>query len=199
MDIVSLPRGLKDNLEEGENILYAVKKKLSLEKPKWIVITDRRVIYFDEKVLGRYEMKSVPFEKLEKIYCRIGVIASRFVIEVEDSGRIELNWMDREESRKAITAVYNAIKSIAIEPPIIIRKKNIFSEEIILLKPKELIVRSMSTQSRQNVQGIVSEVIVEGGRRDPIALLRMLKELRDAGILTEEEYNEKKKKILEQL
>jgi hypothetical protein len=191
--MVNIPKSLEENLEEGENILFAIRKRLALEKPKWFIVTDRRVIYFDEKVLGRYEMKSIPFEKLEKIYCRIGIFAARFVLEIEDGGKVELTWMDKEESRKAITAVYNVLKSIAIEPPIMVKKKHMFSEEITLFKPREIIVRS----AKQIMQGAVPEVVE--GRRDPLTLLKMLKELRNAGILTEEEYNEKKRKILEQL
>lgn len=192
-----IPKGLVENLDEGETVLYAVKKRFSIEKPKWLVITNRRVIYFDEKIFGRYEMVSIPYEKLEKMYCRIGLLATRFVLSIEDGGKLELSWMDRESSRKAVSAMYSAIKSIAVEPPTMVRRKSLFSEEITLVKPKEFVMRGLVAQAIQVPQ--VSRDFGKAGEKDIVALLNMLKELRDAGVLTEEEYNEKKKKILEKL
>jgi hypothetical protein len=63
----NLPKGLIENLEPNEKVLYAVKKRIGLELPKWLVVTDRRIIAFDEKILGRYEFKAIPYEKLEKV------------------------------------------------------------------------------------------------------------------------------------
>lgn len=199
MSIGALPKGLKENLEEDEVVLHVVKKKLYIEKPKWLVVTNRRIIYFDEKILGRYEMTSIPYEKLEKIYSRIGLIAAKFVLSIEDGGRVELTWMDKEEARRATMAIYNAMKSIAVEPPTLTKKKHILSEEMVLVKPKEFIVRSASAQLGRDVRSRVVEEVRESGRRDPVELLRMLKELKEAGVITEEEYNEKKRKILETL
>ncbi|MCI4437855.1 MAG: PH domain-containing protein [Ignisphaera sp.] len=178
-----LPKGLLENLEPGEKVLYAVKKRIGLERPKWLVVTDRRVIVFDEKILGRYELKAIPFEKLEKVSYHGGVIGAEFVIEVEGGEKIVLTWMDKEEARKAINAVYEAVKSIAIEPPTVEKKKGVVGEDITIVKPREVVIRA-----RQ---------FMAGGRGDVADLLRYLKELRDRGVLSEEEYQEKVKKLLE--
>jgi len=40
-----LPKGVLENLAPDENVLYAIRKKFSLEaKPKWLVVTDRRIM-----------------------------------------------------------------------------------------------------------------------------------------------------------
>ncbi len=184
-----LPKGLANSLEQGEEVLYMVKKKFALEKPKWLVVTDRRIIFFDEKVLGRYELKAVPYEKLEKIVYHGGMIGSQFYIVLENGEKLEMSWMDKEESKKAITAVYEALREVSVEPPSLDKKKNLTSEDWVLHKPKEFITRS--------ARSIPSQASTASG--SGIELLRKLKELKDAGVISEEEYEQKKQALLDKL
>lgn len=39
--------------------MFVIKKKISIEKLKWFFVIDRRIIYFDEKVFGRYDFKVI--------------------------------------------------------------------------------------------------------------------------------------------
>ncbi len=185
-----IPKGLADSLEQGEEVLFMVKKRFAIEKPKWLVITDRRIIVFDEKVLGRYELKAVPYEKLEKIVYHGGVVGSQFYIVLESGEKLEMSWMDKDDSKKAITAVYNALREVSIEPPTLNKKKNLVSEDWTLHKPKELVARSArSTPTRT----------AEDRKDSGIELLRKLRELREAGIISEEEYEAKKQSILDKI
>jgi hypothetical protein len=185
----NLPKGLIENLEPNEKVLYAVKKRIGLELPKWLVVTDRRIIAFDEKILGRYEFKAIPYEKLEKVSYHGGAIGAEFTIEVEGGEKIRLTWLDKEEGRKAINAIYEAVKAIAIEPPTIEKKKGVIGEDIAVTKPKEVVMRS-----KQIVTSIPTT-----GKSDVAELLKQLKELRDRGVITEEEYKEKVRKLLEKI
>lgn len=110
--------------------MYTIKKKFSLEaKPKWLVITDRRIMYIDEKILGRYELTAIPYEKLEQVYVKVGKLYSEFLIKKEDGNEIRLQRMDKEEARKAIESIRDALNEIAVEPVSIERKKHLMSEE----------------------------------------------------------------------
>jgi hypothetical protein len=42
-----LPKSVMRHLEPNEKVLFAIKKKISLEKPKWLLVTDSRIIYID--------------------------------------------------------------------------------------------------------------------------------------------------------
>jgi len=96
-----LPKGVLENLATDENVLYAIRKRFSLEaKPKWLVVTDRRIMYIDEKILGRYELTAIPYEKLELIYTKVGKLYSEFLIKREDGSEIVLPRMDKEEAKK---------------------------------------------------------------------------------------------------
>jgi len=142
LDKKDIPKGLLQSIEDGEEILYMVKKRFALEKPKWLVVSNRRVIFFDEKLLGRYELRAVPYEKLEKIVYHGGLVGSKFYILLENGERLEMSWMDKDESKKAMTAIYNAVRNIAVEPPSLRKKKNLVSEDWILHKPREIVART---------------------------------------------------------
>ncbi len=35
-----IPKGVAGSLELGEEVLFMVKKRFAIEKPKWLVVTD---------------------------------------------------------------------------------------------------------------------------------------------------------------
>ncbi|ADT84427.1 PH domain-containing protein [Thermococcus barophilus] len=184
-------RVILENLYPDEDVLYAIKKKFSLEaKPKWLVVTDRRILYVDEKLLGRYELTAVPYEKLELVYVKVGKIYSEFLIRKEDGKEIKLTKMDKEKARKAIEAIRDALNEIAVEPVTIERKKHLMSEEWVIHKPKEAVSRSIRMEPRK---------FREKREEDPLEKLKKLKELYDMGVITQEEYEEKRKKLLRKI
>ncbi|WP_456320707.1 PH domain-containing protein [Palaeococcus sp. (in: euryarchaeotes)] len=186
-----LPKGILENLSPGEEVLYAIRKKFSLEaKPKWLVVTDRRIMYIDEKILGRYDLTAIPYEKLELVYVKVGKVSSEFLIKKEDGNEIKLQRMDKDEARNAIEAIRDALNEIAVEPVSIERKKHLMSEEWIIHKPKEVVSRSIRMEARRTVSR---------KEEDPLEKLKKLKELYDMGVLSQEEYEEKRKKLLEQI
>lgn len=185
-----LPKGILENLSPGENVLYAIRKKFNLEaKPKWLVVTDRRILYVDEKILGRYELIAVPYEKLEQVYVKVGKMYAEFSILKKDGEEIKLERMDKSEAREAIEFIRDALNEIAVEPVSIERKKHFMSEEWTIHKPREVVSRSMRLESRARA--------VE--KEDPLEKLKKLKELYDMGVISQEEYEEKRKKLLDRI
>ena len=186
-----LPKALEKVLEPDERVLHSVKKKASLEKPKWVIVTDRRIIYLDEKILGRYEIKTIPYQKLERITVKLGIMSSDFVIKQEDEFRLRLGWMNKEQARETITAIKDALNAIAVEPVSIEVSKGLTSEEWTLEKPKEIVTRVAPAGKPIEHEPAAKE--------DPLEKLKKLKELYDMGAISPEEYEEKRKKLLEQI
>jgi len=58
------PKKLMEHLEAGEALITGIKNARIGAKPDYFFLTDRRIIYFDEKHLGRYDLSSIPFTKL---------------------------------------------------------------------------------------------------------------------------------------
>ncbi len=185
---VELPKSLSKHMEPGERVLFFIKRRASLEKPKWLVVTDRRIIYLDEKVLGRYEMRAIPYQKLEQVTVRLGVMSSEFIIEGEENITLKLGWMKKEQAKKSIGAIKDALNAIAVEPVSIDVNKGLTSETWVLKKPKEFVSRTMYVTSQPSSDS-----------EDPMEKLKKLKELLDEGIITQEEYEEKREKLLNQI
>ncbi len=191
-DIEKLPKKLRENLEPGETVIFYTKKMPSLEKPKWLVVTDRRIIYFDEKILGRYDMISIPYEKVEKIYFVKGIASTDFQIELETGEKIKIGWMKKDKGIKVMEAIKQAITSIAIEPPTMIKKKSLTKEEFMLVKPKESVVRGAAVTKPIQARSAAM-------KKDPYEELVKLKKLLDEGVISQEEYGRLREKLLKEM
>ena len=187
------PKEVQENLYPGENILFCIKKKMSLEaKPKYITITNRRVLYLDQKILGRYDLIDLPYEKLETVYFKQGAIGSEFKLKNEDGSVIALNWLDKTNCKDAICSIRDAINQIAIEPVGIQKKKGLMGrEEWKLSKPKEVVFRGVS-QTPSAATSPVQNVQQDG----PAEKLKKLKELHEMGVISDEEYKEKRDSLV---
>ena len=65
---------MKENLSPGEEVIRYLKTFEIIERPDYIILTNLRLIYFDEKHLGRYVFKSIPFQKLLQIRAHRGAV-----------------------------------------------------------------------------------------------------------------------------
>jgi len=191
---VDLPKDVIDNLYSGENVLYCVKKQFGLEmKPSFLIISDRRVIYYDQKILGRYDLTDIPYPKLECVYFEEGLVASQFALKDEDSHIISLNWIKKDECKDVIIAIRDAINEIAIEPVSIQKKKKVVGESWYLKKPKEMITRTMP------MTRVVEHTVAAPVKDDPIEKLNKLQELKEMGLLSDEEFEEKRKALISEI
>lgn len=188
-----IPKNVEENLYPGEQISYSLKRKLSLEaKPKYLVVTDRRVMYLDQKILGRYDLKDIPYEKLEQVSFHKGPVSSAFALKSEEGGTILLTRMERKEATKVMNAIQDSLNAIAVEPVSIRKKKGLLGEDLLLKKPPELVSRTIP------MTRVVEERKTKA-EEGPADKLKKLKELYDVGVINEQEYEEKRKKLLEQL
>ena len=193
MEKKEIPKEVEENLYPGEQISYSLKKKIRLEaKPKYLIVTDRRVMYLDQKILGRYDLSDIPYEKLEQVSFHKGPVASEFVLKSEEGRIINLTWMEREEAKSALDAIQDSLNAIAVEPVSIQKKKGLLGEDLLLKKPPELVSRTIP------MTRVIEEKKAKA-EEGPADKLKKLKELYDAGVITEQEYEEKRKKLLEQL
>lgn len=190
-----LPKEILDQLYSGEDVRFCIKKRYGLEvKPKFLIISDRRVIFLDQKILGRYDLKDIPYQKLEDVHFEEGIVASKFQLKGKDGDSITINWLDKTECKEAIVTIRDAINAIAIEPISLQKKKKLVGERWTLHKPKELITRSIPATRVAETTKHQSEP-----KDDPIEKIKKLKELKDMDLISEEEFEEKRRKLLEEI
>jgi len=189
---MEIPEAVLDNLAAGEEVLHAIraKKALSMDlTPPTLAVTDKRVMVIDHKVLGRYDLQDIPYSKLETVRYERGVAGAKFSLYPEDGEAIEIAWLGKQEAQKAIETIRDALDAIAVEPVSIQRKKKMLGvEEWVLHKPEELVSRRAEAGKP-----------VKKGGPDPAERIRQLKELLDAGAISQEEYEAKKEELLDEL
>jgi hypothetical protein len=141
--IDELPGAVKENLSSGEEVIRYLKTFEVVERPDYIILTNLRVVYFDEKHVGRYAFKSIPFQKLLQIRAHRGaVLWGEISFKSEDGTMILLERVDHHDLEGFIDAIEVAYNSIAVEPISIKHEKDLLGKATWEFnKPEEMIFR----------------------------------------------------------
>jgi len=172
-----LPDGLKKNLAPGEEIICYLKSFVIAELTNYIVITNTRLVYFDEKHLGRYTFKSLPLQKVLQVNAHRGaVVWGEVTVKMEDGTSYKVERVSRKDLSNFIDALEIEYNRIAVEPISIKHKGELLGRsEWEFNKPAEMVFRQSPTFQSQTTE-------------DPLVQLKMrfIK-----GELSEEEYKAK--------
>jgi hypothetical protein len=129
------PKKLMENLDAGETLIAGLKNVRLGARPDYFFLTGNRIIYFDEKHLGRYDLSSIPFSKLQEVSAQIGPIRyGSLKITSEEGVTIDLNKIPKGGVEPFVTALENAINAIAVEP-ISINVKKGRTRPLLQLRP----------------------------------------------------------------
>ncbi len=176
MEELEIPKEIKENLEPGEKVKNIIKTFSVIGTPEYFAVTDRRIIYVNKKVLGRFDLTAIPYMKMREANAKVGkMMWGEFTIVGEDDMDINLRRVKREGIVSTFESMKDAINAVAVEPVSINHKKGLLSEEWALSKPPETIIR----------QRIPTPRVEE----DP---LKVLKVRFAKGEITKEEYEEMK-------
>ena len=172
-----LPDGLKKNLSPGEEIISYLKSFVIAELTNYIILTNLRLIYFDEKHLGRYVFKSLPLQKVLQVSAHKGAIVwGEVSVKMEDGTFYTVEKVSRKDVANFIDALEIEYNSIAVEPVSIKHKGELLGiADWEFNKPAEMIFRQ-----NPSIQSNIAE--------DPLVQLKMrfVK-----GEISEEEYKAK--------
>ena len=172
-----LPDGLKKNLSPGEEIISYLKSFVIAERSNYIILTNLRLIYFDEKYLGRYLFKSLPFQKLLQVSAHKGaVVWGEVSVKMEDGTSYTVERVSRNDMASFIDALEIEYNNIAVEPISIKHKGELLGiADWEFNKPAEMIFRQQPSNQSKLVE-------------DPLIQLKMrfVK-----GEISEEEYKAK--------
>jgi len=172
-----LPEGLKKNLAPGEEIICYLKSFVIAELTNYIVITNTRLVYFDEKHLGRYTFKSLPLQKVLQVNAHRGaVVWGEVSVKMEDGTSYRVERVNRKDLSNFIDALEIEYNNIAVEPISIKHKGELLGRsEWEFNKPAEMVFRQSPTFQSRTAE-------------DPLVQLKMRF---IEGELSEEEYKAK--------
>jgi hypothetical protein len=141
--IGELPGAVKENLSPGEEVVTYLKTFEIVERPNYFILTNLRVVYFDEKHLGRYDFTSIPFQKILQVRASRGVVLwGDISIKTEDGTEIMLEKVDKDDLEGFIEALEIAYNRIAVEPISIKHSRELIGNETWEFdKPEEIIFR----------------------------------------------------------
>jgi hypothetical protein len=112
-----LPDGLKKNLSPGEEIISSLNSFVIAERTNYIILTNLRLIYFDEKHLGRYDFKSLPLQKVLQVSAHKGAIVwGEVSVKMEDGTFYTVERVSRNDMTNFIDALEIEYNNISVEP-----------------------------------------------------------------------------------
>ncbi len=172
-----LPDGVKKNLSPGEEIVSYLKSFVIAERTNYIILTNIRLIYFDEKYLGRYVFKSLPLQKVLQVSAHKGAIVwGEVSVKMEDGTSYTVERVSRNDMANFIDALEIEYNNIAVEPVSIKHKGELLGiSDWEFNKPAEMVFRQNPSIQSQTAE-------------DPLVQLKMrfVK-----GEISEEEYKAK--------
>ena len=146
---MKLPKGLLENLKPGEPIIEALKTSTIASKPDWTILTDSRIVYFNEKHLGRYDLVVIPYTQLKLMIAERGMLSFGSIqFQKENGEEVKLERVPKNAIEPFVDELEKAMNRIAVEPIGIIRNKGLLGKQSwIFEKTSETLFRSMAMPS----------------------------------------------------
>jgi hypothetical protein len=146
-----LPAGLKKNLSPSEEVISSLNSFVIAERTNYIILTNLRLIYFDEKHLGRYDFKSLPLQKVLQVSAHKGAIVwGEVSVKMEDGTIYTVERVSRNDMTNFIDALEISYNNIAVEPVSMKRKGELLGmTDWEFNKPAEMVFRqNLPVQSK---------------------------------------------------
>lgn len=178
-----IPKEVKDLIAPSEKVLYVAKQKGSKFKPDitkrifpaMIVLTDRRIMQIHPKglirgALGMRDYTDYPYEGMRNIQLDRGAFRATLVITPKSKLQAGENPAIRDIDKNEAEDIFGIVREILMKQE---------------TKPTTapIVVTSQPTQEAES----------------PLQQLEKLAKLKEQGVITEEEFQEKKKELLKRV
>lgn len=155
---------------------------------KKIIVTDSRIIFFDPRMIGVAHTE-VPYAQLTGVkYEKPKALIGTFTVTTQSGNTtMQIDYKDHEIAITLLKTLQTKIMGIAGVPISIIYDKGMFSESWGFYAPPQLAIMMASRQVNIRATESIPDQI------------KKLSDLKEAGILTTEEFESKKKELLKRL
>ena len=167
-------------LTDGEEIRYiAVQKKLVMNmSPDSVVLTNKRFIVYKPKLLGRVEFEDYIWRNLKNAHVKEGMRGATLTMKTVDGREFSIDNLPKAQARKLYTMAQSMEEQVL--------------EERRLRELEEKRAASGGITMHTNMPSQP-----EAAPQDnPVLKLKQLKEMVEAGLITQDEYDKTKAAIL---
>lgn len=179
VQVAKIYERLKSLLTEGEEVLYiAIQKPLTVDlTPDVVVLTNRRFMQYHPSMFGRAEFRDFIWRDLSQATLLENVFRATLTMTAANGETLQISDLAKEQARRLYAIAQGMEEKVR----------------------EELRLRAME-EKRAAAGGIVLQSAVpQAAADDPMAALAKLKQMADAGYITAEEYEAKKKEILSRM
>jgi hypothetical protein len=178
-------------LTNGETIFFTcTQSKPMLIKPDSVVCTNRRLIIYKPKLLGRFDFFDFLWRDLKDATLKQGIIGSTFMAQHISGNVITIEWLPKERAQ-ALYRLAQEREELAIE-----ERRNRQMEETAAGASKINIATNVAPVMNTDTSMANQSPRITA---DPMEKLKTLKGMLDAGLITEADFEAKKQKLLDEM
>ncbi|MCB8935892.1 MAG: PH domain-containing protein [Anaerolineae bacterium] len=176
---------LSQLLTRGEEPLYiAVQKPMVLDlTPEIVVMTNRRLMHYTPDLFGRAKFTDYIWRDMRSVELEENVWRATLTIEIHDGTQIRVDNLVKEQARRLYAIAQQMEENVR--------------EELRLREMEEK--RAAAGGVILGGLGSISSATSAAPSEEPLQALSKLKQLMEAGLITADEYEAKKKEILARL
>lgn len=150
-------------------------------KPDAVVVTNRRMIFYRPKILGRFDFDDHLWLHLYNAHLAQNILGSTFSATTMAGQQISMGYLDKDAAAK--------IYRIAQQR----------EEEALEVRRSRAMEESAAGATNISVQAPATPSPVSNDTNSAVERLRQLKEMLDMELITQEEFNERKTEIIAEL
>jgi hypothetical protein len=170
-----------------ENALYmAVQQRPVLNfSPDAVVLTNRRAIIFRQKMLGRLQFVDVPWLEVADVHLKEDVVGSTISIRGMNGHVEQISFLPKTQARK----IYR-IAQEREEKMVELRREREMEEKR---------AGAMNVTVNNDLGALVKQTTAAPQSDDPLKALKSLRGMLDAGLIEADEFEVKKRQIMDRL
>ena len=174
-------------LTQGEEIAYiAVQKPIVSLTPDSVVLTNKRFILYRPKLLGRVDFHDHIWRDLSDAKLDEGILMSNFSISNTNGEVLLMDSLPKTQARK--------VYAFAQQMEEFVREERRIRD----MEEKRAAAGGISIAGMGGMSAPASQM-APPPKEDPVQVLGKLKQLLDAGLITQQEYDTKKNDILSRM
>jgi hypothetical protein len=142
-----MPQDILNAFYYGENPLCAMQNLFEGgNRKKIIIVSDQRLMYFEENVTGMYDDALYAFARIDSVVFHGGKKLATLKIIDTDGAALNIGWLLNEEAKRVLLILQSAMNDIGTAMVSLNRRKSMFfGEKWTLKKPMDYLTKTVKS------------------------------------------------------